>query len=237
VGLNPPISVDPDDLGNAALFQFSGTEWSDGDLAADVEGIYISLSTDGFLQTGALFGEAIGSYIEVDEGGGEWQASAVGQFEDWVEVETLLELVDLLDDIENIEGLNIPITEIYHGLLDGSGAFGAGGALDITSAVIGFVALDLDLNGLWAAFFNGTYTNPTSNNWSLDVSGDLFDSAEQLVGDVDLTLTGTSWNGNNWTADISGSTSTGYSLDGIAGGTYDEATFQGGATGTFVEEE
>jgi hypothetical protein len=86
----------------------------------------------------------------------------------------------------------------------------------------------LDLNGIWAALFNGSYSGYTGgSNWNINYSNEA---------GVNATLTGTEWSEGQWMANVSGTAPGDVNFNGQAGGTYtgtEAGTFEGAGAGTW----
>ncbi len=200
-----------------------GTLWTeDGELSGNARGYLFHTSDDDedMLTMGTFSGKVTGSYgIE-----GEptvFEGIAAGE---WVELAEL-EMDVLGFDMETLNDfVSIPITEINSGILTGAGNFTAGGA--ITGAVMDVSFYSNEFADLWAAYFTGNYSDPTGDDFTIDLTN----------GDISATLTGESWEDNQWLAGVDGRGPDGMTFTGQAGGTYtDDGTFTGVGAGTLTQ--
>ncbi len=225
--------------GGAWLGSIEGTTWkfdettfNDNILQGNLNAIWIQLMEDGKLAGRSMTGEVIGNYTDVEEGS-LWQATSTGE---WVEVDDNLTTAD--EVIALGTAAEIPITEVYTSLLNGAGAFNAGGTITPETFFIDFFAMNPNAaQGIWAAHISGNFTGPTGDEFTINAEGNLRDSANNnVIGTVNTTLIGTEWSAGQWQAFVGGSTDTGINLSGVAGGTFDNptpGTFSGAGTGVW----
>ena len=113
----------------------------------------------------------------------------------------------------------------------GTGSFNGGvGAINGTMDISFFGPGNQSFNGIWSAFFNGSFSGMPENvsSWTASFTN----------GDVSAQLNGLQWNGTEWLANVSGSAGT-TNFSGQAGGTYTQnqtdpssGTFFGVGVGT-----
>ncbi len=205
--------------------------YREGDeLTAFLNGLALGTSDydDSKISAYAMTGNANG-YIEVDETT-TWNAAAAGE---WVEVTDLLDPSKLGFDAAGLaDFVSVPITEIYSATnLVGTGSFsGGGGTITGVMDINLYASSSAVLNQVWTALISGTYSGPTSSVWTLDLATPQGDAAR---------LAGTQWSEGGWVADVTGTTATGATFNGQAGGTYTNAdesgngTFSGAGAGTW----
>ncbi|MBU4334157.1 MAG: hypothetical protein KKD07_06925, partial [Candidatus Omnitrophica bacterium] len=230
--------VDTYRLGGSWLGSMAGSIWSENRIDGQLDAVWIQLRRDGTLSGHTITAsEVLGNYVEIESESGTFQVASAGE---WVEVDSLLDLAGQYDDITNLAGPNIPITEVYTSLLSGSGMFESGGSLNIVSMNMDFYVNDdfynFISNGIWAAKIDGTFTNPVGMAWTANVTGNLRNTmTEGIDGTVSATFSGTDFDNGHWQADVIGSTSTDITFQGVAGGTIDSGllTFTGAGTGTY----
>ena len=209
-----------DSMDHAWITTFTG-EMKDARVHGSIEGILLyDKNDDGKLAAGKISGNAIGTYIDVDEDKGTWQAVNAGE---WVEVTELFDPVKLGFDLTEFDNfVSVPITEVHTSILQGAGSFASGGAIS-AAMDMGLYANSPSANeGIWSAVVNGTYSGPTDNSWTAEVAN----------GSDIAQLTGTLWENNNWLADVSGTVG-GNAINGQAGGTFGEGQFSGVGAGTW----
>lgn len=235
LGITGQTNASGEFVGGSWLAGVNGTEWTDNGFEGVFNGLWLELRKDGTLSGKVMEGDVLGNYVDVEEEQ-TWQAASSG---DWVEADSLIDPDNLAGDILALATPVVPITEAYTSILSGAGVFNAGGTLSIDSLFLDFFANDLlALSGIWAANVSGQFTAPSSDNWSVNVNGNLIDAtSNETIGTVNATLTGTQWNDGNWQANVSGSTNTGMTLTGQTAGTFDNGggTFTGGGVGTFEQ--
>ncbi|MFA6355956.1 MAG: hypothetical protein WCY23_02480, partial [Candidatus Omnitrophota bacterium] len=153
------------------------------------------------------------------------QTAFVGQWVDLAELDTSMLG---FDNVAIAEMVNMPITETYTALLQGNGALGAAGTITGNMDISFYAQNALDLNGIWAALFNGSYAGYTGgNDWNINYSNDA---------GVSAVLTGTQWSEGQWVANVAGTAPGDVNFNGQAGGTYtgtETGTFEGAGAGTW----
>jgi len=185
---------------------------------------------EGTLLAGVISGDVIGTY-EVEGEETSFDAICMGEWRDLAELQTDILGFDF-DDLNNF--ITVPVTEVYQNDLAGIGAFGAGGGMN-GSMDMSFYADAQDFSsGLWAAYINGSYTTPTSDDFILQLQSDT----------LSATLTGVEWADNEWHAGVEGIGPDGLEFNGDAGGTYSDinpdtnsGNFEGMGAGTYEINE
>ncbi|MFA5164422.1 MAG: FecR family protein [Candidatus Omnitrophota bacterium] len=216
--------------GTSSIWDFKNGDVREGDVDGSFRGVYLApehwdSETERYtaMNIGRVEGDISGFY----EAGVDTtiQAAFVGEWVDLAELDTSM---IGFDNVVLAEMVSVPITETYSALLQGNGAFGAAGAITGNMDISFYAQNALDLNGIWAALFNGSYSGYTGgNDWNINYSNDA---------GVNATLTGTQWSEGQWMANVSGTAPGDVNFNGQAGGTYtgtETGTFEGAGAGTW----
>ncbi len=215
--------------GTNGAWDYDNDGVKEGDVTGSYRGIYLApenwdpeAEEYTAMKVGRVNGDISGFY----EAGVDTtiQAAFVGEWVDLAELDTS---VLRFDNYAIAEMVNMPITETYTALLKGNGPLGAAGTITGSMDISFYAQSALDMNGIWAALFGGSYSGYTGGeNWSLNFND----------GNINATLTGTQWNEGQWTANVTGTAPGDVGFNGQAGGTYtgtEAGTFEGVGAGTW----
>jgi hypothetical protein len=215
--------------GTNGAWDYDNDGVKEGDVTGSYRGIYLApenwdpeAEEYTAMKVGRVNGDISGFY----EAGVDTtiQAAFVGEWVDLAELDTS---VLRFDNYAIAEMVNMTITETYTALLKGNGPLGAAGTITGSMDISFYAQSALDMNGIWAALFGGSYSGYTGGeNWSLNFND----------GNINATLTGTQWNEGQWTANVTGTAPGDVGFNGQAGGTYtgtEAGTFEGVGAGTW----
>jgi hypothetical protein len=211
-----------EDFSSTHWLQMVGDTWSEGDIAADVAGAWITVG----MGTGVIGGELVGTFDPVAY---TWQAIATGSY---IDTPRFLDMV--ANNPEALEALNIPYIEVGRTNLSYEGT--TGNLQSVYMNDVMFFAYSDDASPkIWATGdVNGTTTTAIAVDDSATLSGTDFGAVDFTVNYSDGFVDG------SWGASVSGAGTVGghdINITGGAAGTINSTTdFSGTGAGIATPE-